>query len=237
MRSSFLVSIFFLAATTIASELAYDRVLPTSIPDLDVRQSTACGAINGKCNENGCNGFNDPDTGGGICLSGDSIQGCPCDSVCGEISGSCDKAGCDGINDPNGEPGICTSGDFKGCQCASVCNDSINDCDKNGCEGINSPNGMNGFCTAGKFKGCLCNSVCKDKNGKCDENNCAGVDGICTSGGAKGCPCDPGDGAQNCGNLSVGKCSDSGCNGSTDPNDGLGICNGGGAIQGCPCIP
>ena len=232
MRYSSLFYTFLLTGSVLASDFVFDTV-PHGFPGLEVRQSTGCGATNGDCNKNGCNGFNDANGSTGRCLSGGSIEGCPCNSVCG-TPGPCNQAGCEGINDFEGGPGICTAGDFKGCTCASVCNGVMGACDQNGCEGINAPGGQPGICTAGGAQGCLCNSVCGAQSGSCSADSCQGNDeGICTVGEVKGCPCVKD--SQACGNLDVGSCSDNNCNGVFNANDGFGICQGGGKIQGCPC--
>jgi hypothetical protein len=81
----------------------------------------------------------------------------------------------------------------------------------------------------------LCTSICDAQSGPCSADFCQGNDdGICTVGGLKGCPCTK-DNAPSCGNTDLGNCSDNGCNGLFNANDGFGICQGGGSIKGCPC--
>ncbi|TLD21492.1 hypothetical protein PspLS_09115 [Pyricularia sp. CBS 133598] len=93
-----------------------------------------CGVTNGYCDQNGCNGINNPGTGLGTCQSG-RYKDCPCRQVCGSRAGQCSENGCDGINDLNGGLGTCQSGKYRGCRCQSVCGREVNSCGINGCEG------------------------------------------------------------------------------------------------------
>jgi len=64
---------------------------------------------NQPCNISGCNGYNFPDLGFGICLG--NFQGCACIMTCTSTNGLCSSLNCVGSN------GVCTSGDYKGCYC------------------------------------------------------------------------------------------------------------------------
>ncbi|KAK3374543.1 hypothetical protein B0H63DRAFT_525849 [Podospora didyma] len=55
--------------------------------------TSACGAKNGACDDNGCEGINNPDDGLGYCTAGEFI-GCPCRSICGSKNGPCNDNGC-----------------------------------------------------------------------------------------------------------------------------------------------
>jgi hypothetical protein len=192
----------------------------------DVTRRQQCGATNGACNKNGCDGVNDPETGFGVCLGENNFQFCPCTNACG-TNGPCNGGDCKGDNDPSGGPGRCTSGFAAGCFCNSVCG-TPGPCDQAGCEGRNQPGGGLGICTAGDFKGCLCTSVCGASDGACDADGCEGVNGYCTSGKAKGCSC-----GSKCSNTQMGPCSN--CNGITEgATEGVGICAGG-DFDGCLC--
>jgi len=97
--------------TTILPILAHPNPNPNPIP----QDLTQCGLTNGPCNQNGCQGVNNPDTGLGTCTAG-HFKGCPCASVCGvgEV-GPCAGNGCNGVLKDG--LGFCTAGDYNGCPC------------------------------------------------------------------------------------------------------------------------
>ncbi|KAK3385350.1 hypothetical protein B0H63DRAFT_559976 [Podospora didyma] len=69
-----------------------------------------CGEKNGPCDQNGCQGVNNPADGLGYCTAGKYV-GCPCKAICGAKNGPCNKNGCQGFN------GVCTAGKYIGCYC------------------------------------------------------------------------------------------------------------------------
>ncbi|KZM20791.1 uncharacterized protein EKO05_0010860 [Ascochyta rabiei] len=83
----------------------------------ELSQQTACGSVNGPCDENGCAGFNDPAGGSsGVCSAG-QWAGCHCQSVCGSSPGPCNENGCEGQFNLGTGIGQCQAGKYRGWLC------------------------------------------------------------------------------------------------------------------------